>query len=392
MKILTRICFSLLTCALLLLSVLPVLAQGSDNCTRRLGGIGAICNVPGAIGTIEIWGVGPASTGGSLLRLTQAQVDAAQPGALVASSADGRIAVRLELDRNITIAMGPGPEGKVHHVTLHQSVDGNIIATADTYGGPPGAIVPAVPVVAAIPASQGVPVPVYQSRPRSDGSVIHIVRPGHTLNRIAQVYSVDPQDLIERNTLRGTGSLLYVGQVLVIQDAPLPETIRPDECGPELYVVQRGDTLYSIARAFRIRRHYLYVRNQLTRRGSLIYPGQELVIPGLSLPADGDADAGCEVEEPLYHTVRSGHTLHVIALVYGVNAQDLIELNQLSGGGRWIFPGQELLIRDEMPLDEDDDVVMDATDDDDADDDVDADDDEEEDDDRDEDDADDDGE
>lgn len=333
---------------LLLLGAMPILAQDeSDNCSRRLGDIGAICNVPGAAGTIEIWGVGSASTGGYLLRLNQAQVDAAQPGALIASSPDGRVTVRLESDRNITLSMGPGAEGKVYHVTLHQVVGGNIIATTNTIGGPPG--VPA-PAGTSLAASQGPAVRVYHSRPRADGSVVHLVRPGHTLNRIALVYQVEPQEIIKRNFLRGTGSLLYVGQVLVIKDAPLPETIRPDECGPELYVVQRGDTLYSIARSFRIRRQYLYVRNQLAQRGSLIYPGQELVIPAMTPAAEGDEDADCAVEEPLYHTVHDGHTLHVIGLVYGVSTQELIERNQLTGGGRWIFPGQVLLIHEGMPL------------------------------------------
>ena len=184
------------------------------------------------------------------------------------------------------------------------------------------------------------------------------MRPGHTLNAIAHVHHVDPQDIIERNGLRGTGSLLYVGQVLVIRDAPPPDAATLDDCGNVIHVVQRGETLYSIARAWGIRRDYLYVRNQLTEGGRWIYPGQQLVIPVLS-PLVDEADVSelsedCAAAGPLHHTVRAGHTLYDIALVYGVDREALVQRNQLTEGGRWLYPGQILVIRDASPPHPDD--------------------------------------
>ncbi len=325
------------------------------DCFLGLGAIGAICRVSGPGPALEIWEATSDSAGKFLLRVTQPQANAAAPGSLIASTPDGRVAVRLELDRNITISMGPDPEGKIHHVTLQYNLHGPVIATAVTYGGPPAAPVSAAPAAPASPSGQ---VTVYRQPARPDGSVIHVVRPGHTLNAIARVHHVDPQDIIERNGLRGTGSLLYVGQVLVIRDAPPPDAAAVDECGNVIHVVQRGETLYSIARAWRIRRDYLYVRNQLTEGGRWIYPGQELIIPALTpLVDEGDASElseDCPAAGPLQHSVREGHTLYIIALVYGVEREALVQRNQLNEGGRWLYPGQLLVIRDASPPHPDD--------------------------------------
>ena len=330
-----------------------------DRCSRRLGAIGAICSVPGSGLSVEIWEVTSDSAGKFLLRVTQPQANAAAPGSLITSTPDGRVAVRLELDRNITISMGPDPEGKIHHVTLQYNLHGPVIATAVTYGGPPAPPVSAAPAAPEAPAMPSGQITVYRQPARPDGSVIHVVRSGHTLNAIARVHHVDPQDIIERNGLSGTGSLLYVGQVLVIRDAPPPEAATVDACGNVIHVVQRGETLYAIARAWRIRRHFLYVRNQLTEGGRWIYPGQQLIIPALTPLVDevevADESQDCAVEGPLRHTVRAGHTLYDIALVYGVERKDLVERNQLANGGRRLYPGQVLVIREaELPPDEDD--------------------------------------
>ncbi len=144
----------------------------------------------------------------------------------------------------------------------------------------------------------------------------------------------------------------------MIRDAPPPDAAAVDECGNVIHVVQRGETLYSIARAWRIRRDYLYVRNQLTEGGRWIYPGQELVIPALT-PLVDEADASelsedCPAAGPLHHTVREGHTLYTIALVYSVDLKALVERNQLPNGGRWLYPGQLLVIRDASPPHPDD--------------------------------------
>ena len=112
-----------------------------DNCFQNLGAIGRLCRVGGAdVATIDIYGVAADSTGYFLLRVTQTEIEAAALGSLVASTADGRVAVHRESDGNITFSMGPNIEGKVHHVVLQSELNGAVISTIDRTGGPPGVV------------------------------------------------------------------------------------------------------------------------------------------------------------------------------------------------------------------------------------------------------------
>ena len=336
-------------------------AARPQACFQRLGAIGIICRVPGPGPTIEVWEITPDSVGHLLLRVSQPKVDAARPDGLVASTPDGRVAVRVRPDEHITISMGPGPEGKVHHVSLEFTLHGHVIGTVDTYGGPPGAPVSALPAVPAAPAAPAAPAISCRpsgcrpssstgSPPSPDGSLIHVVRPGQTLFSIARVLWRRPmQDLIERNELEGTGgSLLCVGQVLVIRDAPPPDDADDadadaatlDECDSIIHVVQAGETIYSIAQAYDVHPRHLAIRNQIPYGGNRLHSGQQLVIPDVTSP-QGD----CAVAALTTHVVQPGHTLYSIALVYGVALDDLIRLNRLTDEGNTLYCGQVLTIR-----------------------------------------------
>ena len=261
-----------------------------QGCFQRLGAIGIICRVPGPGPTIEVWEITPDSVGHLLLRVSQPKVDAARPAGQVASTPDGRVAVRVRPDEHITISMGPGPDGKVHHVSLEFTLNGRVIGTVDTYGGPPGAPVSALPAVPAAPAAPAAPAissgprvsPIISRHPaQEDGSLIHVVRPGQTLFSIARAYGVPMQDLIRRNRLEPGGAWLLSGQVLVIRDAPTPDDAGDadyaddaddaddadaatlDECDNIIHVVQRGETIYSIAQAYDVHPRHLAIRNQL---------------------------------------------------------------------------------------------------------------------------------
>ncbi len=320
-----------------------------QDCFQRLGAIGLICRVPGPGPTIEVWEITPDSVGHLLLRVSQPKVDAARPDGLVASTPDGRVALRVRPDEHITISMGPGPDGKVHHVSLEFTLNGRVIGTVDTYGGPPGNPVSALPVVAVAPAAPAAPAissgprvsPVISRQPaRADGALIHLVKPGQTLFSIARAYGVPMQDLVTRNRLEPGGAWLLSGQTLVIRDAPPPGAATLDECDNIIHVVQAGETLYSIALAYAVHPRHLAIRNQMPYGGKRLHSGQQLAIPDVT-SAQGD----CGVAGLARHVVQSGHTLYSIALVYGVALDDLIRLNRLSNEGHTLYCGQELIIR-----------------------------------------------
>lgn len=94
----------------------------------------------------------------------------------------------------------------------------------------------------------------------------------------------------------------------------------PDGSTSNVYVVQKGDSLYSIASRFGVTVNELKSANNLT--SNLLSIGQTLIIPSTTP----------EVTPPgeyIIYTVKSGDTLYKIANQYGVSVNDIIEFNQL---------------------------------------------------------------
>lgn len=101
--------------------------------------------------------------------------------------------------------------------------------------------------------------------------IIHVVREGDVLWRIADYYEADINAIIEINELTNT-NLLLVGQSLLI---PTPGV---------LYTVKYGDTLWSIAQMYGVPLIELMSLNRLINP-NLIYPGIRLTIPQKPRPA-----------------------------------------------------------------------------------------------------------
>ena len=97
----------------------------------------------------------------------------------------------------------------------------------------------------------------------------YIVQPGDTLLSIAARHGVSVSQLARANGLRWN-SWVYVGQRLIIPGPqPGPGTV---------YIVQRGDTLFSIAHRSGTTVQEIMRANGL--RSTRIYAGQRLIIPG----------------------------------------------------------------------------------------------------------------
>ncbi len=102
---------------------------------------------------------------------------------------------------------------------------------------------------------------------------VYVVGYGDTLFSIAQAYGITVEVLAEANGLTYPYTI-YVGQQLVI---PLEGIPQPTPTG-QIYIVQYGDTLYSIALAFGLSVEALAEANGLAYPYT-IYVGQRLVIP-----------------------------------------------------------------------------------------------------------------
>ena len=155
--------------------------------------------------------------------------------------------------------------------------------------------------------------------PETSVSDTYKVMKGDTLYGIANKLDTTVDELKKINNL--TSNSLSIGQILKV---PV-KTIDTGET--ELYQVQKGDTLYSIANKYGITLKELKAINNLENDNLAI--GQLLNVPsGLSLASS--------------YTVSSGDTLYSIAKKFDTTVDKLKEANNLSSN--MLSIGQKLII------------------------------------------------
>ncbi|WOF21852.1 LysM peptidoglycan-binding domain-containing protein [Microbacterium betulae] len=133
----------------------------------------------------------------------------------------------------------------------------------------------------------------------------HTVASGDTVWSIAQSYGTSVDTIVSLNEL-GSDAAIYPGQKLVVASSAVPQT-QPEapesapapEAAPseESYVVQAGDTLWSIAQEHGISVSELLATNGLNG-SSIIYPGQKIIIPAPGGTAEPQADEEQEPSSP----------------------------------------------------------------------------------------------
>ena len=154
----------------------------------------------------------------------------------------------------------------------------------------------------------------YLKLPSSETpSLEYIVQRGDTLYSIANKYNTTVNELKRLNNL--TTNTLQIGQKLIVREEPSEDLNVP----VTTYTVQRGDSLYSIANRFGTTVDALKKLNNLTN--NLLSIGQIL-----KLPTTEDIST---TEES--YIVQSGDTLYSIARKFNTDVNELIRLNNLSG-------------------------------------------------------------
>ena len=107
-----------------------------------------------------------------------------------------------------------------------------------------------------------------------------LLQPGDTLESLAQTYDTSPKTLKNANCLVGTS--LIPGTIFFVPGAPPPTDI---PCGPPsgwvYYIVKKGDTLYSIGRAYGVSVSQLQRANCLGS-STTIRIGQKLYVPNVT--------------------------------------------------------------------------------------------------------------
>jgi len=162
---------------------------------------------------------------------------------------------------------------------------------------------------------------------------VYIVKKGDSLWSIAKKYGLSVDELKRINNLND--NLLNIGQILKITDDYMINN--------DIYIVKKGDSLYSIAGKYDVSVDDLKKYNNLD--SNIINIGQELYIPKGQIIED-NVSTNFET-----YTVVLGDTLYGIANKYGVSVADIKEINNLTSNTLSI--GQKLVI----PTD---DVIVDS--------------------------------
>ena len=152
---------------------------------------------------------------------------------------------------------------------------------------------------------------------------VYIVQKGDTLYSVAMANNTAVDELKRINNL--TSNILSTGQLLKIPSALLPEST---------YIVKKGDSLYSIANKYNTTVDELKRINNLT--SNILSIGQVL-----KLPSDKVSDVEKE-ENTINYTVQKGDSLYSIARKYSTTIDKIKDLNNLTTN--LLSIGQVLLI------------------------------------------------
>jgi len=162
------------------------------------------------------------------------------------------------------------------------------------------------------------------------GTFAYIVQPGDTMFSIAQKFGVSLQALIDANPQIPDPSKLVPGQTVCVPIATPP----PGQCPPNTfpYTVQPGDSMWSIARKFGVSLDALIAANPQIPNPNLIFPGQIVCVPKTT-------PTQCPPNTFPY-TVQPGDSMWSIARRFGVSLDALIKANPQITNPSLIFPGQ----------------------------------------------------
>jgi membrane-bound lytic murein transglycosylase D len=189
----------------------------------------------------------------------------------------------------------------------------------------------------------------------------HTVRQGETLTELAARYGTNVMTIRMLNGLKDanvepgmdlrvpSGTTQLPAKVLraaALVDGPQP-VARPKRGRPEVHVVRRGESIWTIARRNNMDPRTL-MRLNGKKPGDKIMPGEKLIVSGTARGRSAEGDGAASGSEPaakrVTHRVRSGDTLSSIARRYGVTIAQIASWNGISAN-RVLRVGQRLTIR-----------------------------------------------
>jgi murein DD-endopeptidase MepM/ murein hydrolase activator NlpD len=212
---------------------------------------------------------------------------------------------------------------------------------------------PAAGAKAPIPATAGAPAP--------GPTVVHVVKEGETLWDISRAYGVSVDAILQASGLeervvrrmsKGT-QLRIPGKTQVIdvlankQKAQVEQALPPIHDGA-YHRLQRGETLWDVARTYDVPIEKLMKRNSITDANlPNLQIGQPIAVPGIK-PSDVKG-SDRKPSRGFTHEMNPGETVWDIAHRYGVSVAEIMSANRLTeaevtnirDGTRVFLPGVE---------------------------------------------------
>ena len=167
---------------------------------------------------------------------------------------------------------------------------------------------------------------------------VHKVEKGHTLYSIAKAYGVTEKQIIDCNTGLSAATLRVDDVIFVpcVENKDKPKSKR-DQGGDNTkyytHTVQSGETLYSIARSYKISVDILLEDNPTVSASSLAL-GTELRIRrsevGYTTTPDIDNQEQRQSLRPNEHIVQAGETVYSLSRKAGLTEHEFMALNKMN--------------------------------------------------------------
>ncbi|RLG11987.1 hypothetical protein DRN73_03900 [Candidatus Pacearchaeota archaeon] len=185
--------------------------------------------------------------------------------------------------------------------------------------------------------------------------VYHIVKKGEYLELIAKKYNTTVSKLKKLNNIKS--DIIYPGQKLIvkyiyIKSKKSPKNIKTSQNlikKPIYHIVKRNEYLGLIAKKYHTTVSRLKKLNNL--KSNIIYPGKKLIVGYVTTKSSAFKEVQKSkkrevvfylTKKPIYHKVKKGEYLGLIAKKYRTYISTIKRLNNLRSD--IIYPGQRLLI------------------------------------------------
>lgn len=162
-----------------------------------------------------------------------------------------------------------------------------------------------------------------QSSASNGNYMRYTIQSGDTLSAIARRYDTTVEELVRLNNIQNP-NLIYANETLLIPTKNNSVSTGSDDKNNTIYIVQRGDTLYRIAKRFNTTIQTIVNNNGITNP-NLIYLGQRLII----------AKSTSNIQTKyMNYRIKHGDTLGELANKYNTTIRELAYINGIRNVNR----------------------------------------------------------